>query len=233
MTIIRHIIPLATLLFAVGALQPASAAIVNSSLGNTAPGFGDGDILAVPVVGVAQGGQAAPFNGPCGSELFGSCSTSWTHNYSALADPISSASITIGIYDHDSAATGNQLASFVVEGIDFSASLDAMFEVAGDGEDRMYNEYTVNLVASVFAALADGSALISIALAGPGLVENLLLGQIVDSATNGANLIFSTLTIETDDPTIPAVPIPAAAPLFLSALAIMGLYRRRVLRNQA
>lgn len=235
---IRHKFLAATLLLALGATQVASAVVVSDSLGNTAPGFNDGDIPDIFQLGAAQGGQLPPFDTSYGTDiaLAGGTGTNfskdWTHNYGAIAGSIISASITIGIVDHDSSAAGSQLESFSVGGFDYTSDLGTLFETAGHGEEAEYNVYTVSLGgAALFTSLANGSALISLALDGPGQVVGLF-GSIA-TPTNGANLIFSTLTIEYQDSTIPPVPIPAAAPLFLSAIALMGLYRRRVLRNQA
>jgi len=236
MTKIRNRFLTATFLIALGGLQTASAAIITSSLGNAAPAYNDGDSPAVFTLG--QVGPA-PFDGPYGTDgLFGgNFSQSWSHSYGAIADPILSASITIGIYDHDSAASGSQLSLFNVDGTNLTTSLDNMFEEAGDGADGMYNEYTVSLGAGLFPDLADGLAEVMLDLQGPGLVFELAglfggCGCIVETPTsNGANLIFSTLTIETRD--IPVIPIPAAAPLFASALILMGIFRRRVLGQKA
>jgi hypothetical protein len=236
MTKIRNKILTAALLLALGGLQVATAAMYTSSLGNTTPGYNDGDSPGAFALG--QVGPA-PFDQGYGSDalvFMGNFSQNWTHTYAPIAEEILSASITIGIFDHDSAATGSQLSSFVVGGTDFTASLDSMFETVGDGLDGMYNEYTINLSVALFASLADGSAMVTLNMLGPGLVTPLFPlpgpNSPEEVATNGANLIFSSLTIETDS-SIPAVPIPAAAPLFLSAIAAFGLYRRRVLRSQA
>jgi hypothetical protein len=240
MTKIRNKFLTAALLLALGGLQAASAAMYTSSLGNLIRGYNDGDSPAVVDLGQVLPPpfvRPHPFDRGHGSDVLsfmGNFDESWTHSYGAIAEEILSASITIGIYDHDSAATGSQLSSFVVESLDRTAMLNAQFEVAGDGLDGMYNEYTINLDVSIFASLADGSALVSLALQGPGLqtcafaysCSPLPAGTVLETTTNGANLIYSTLTINT-------VPIPAAAPLFLSAIAAFGLYRRRVLRNQA
>jgi hypothetical protein len=241
MTKIRNKFLTAALLLVLGGLQAASAAMYTSSLGNLIRGYNDGDSPAVVDLGQVLPPpfvRSHPFDQGHGSDVLsfvGNFDESWTHSYGAIAEEILSASITIGIYDHDSAATGSQLSSFVVESLDRTAMLNAQFEVAGDGLDGMYNEYTINLDVSIFASLADGSALVSLALQGPGLVTPLfpLPGPNApqEVTTNGANLIYSTLTINTL--TINTVPIPAAAPLFLSAIAAFGLYRRRVLRNQA
>lgn len=229
-----------TFLLALGGLQAATAATITTSIGNTASGLSDGDIPDGFLLGGIQGGQTPPFDQSCGSDLFGNCSAAWSFSYGAIADPISSASLTLGIVDHDSAASGSQLSLYTLDGNSLTAALDAQFEAVGDGLDGMYNVYTIDLV-GLFANLTDGSALISLALALPGLQTCTLpfacpgetLPFVSETATNGANLIFSTLTIETQDITIPPVPIPAAAPLFLSAIAAFGLYRRRVLRSQA
>jgi hypothetical protein len=160
----------ATLLLALGGLQAAAAATFTTTLGNTTPGFNDGETPdAFPDVINAQTGQDAPFNASCGGGVAantGNCSTDWTFSYGAIADPILSASLTLGILDHDSDAGGSQLGSFSLDPFsDLTALLDTEFEATGGG-DGMYNVYTIDL-AGFFADLADGSALISLTLAGP------------------------------------------------------------------
>jgi hypothetical protein len=239
---IRNKILTATLLLAFGGLQAAAAETFTGSIGNTASGLSDGDIPTGVQIGNIIAGQAAPFfNQGCGADVLanpGNCSAIWSLSVvGAITDPILSASLTLGIVDHDSDAGGSQLGSFTVDGNSLTGALDAEFEGAG-GLDGMYNVYTIDL-AGFFADLADGSALISLALQGDGLQTCTLVflcsGAPVVSNTdfNGANLIFSTLTIETLDTTIPPVPLPAAAPLFISAHFLMGIYRRRVLRDKA
>jgi hypothetical protein len=238
MTKIRNKFLTATFLLAVGGLQPAAAAIMTSSLGNTASGFGDGSTPAAFLVGGAQAGQPSPFDTGYGTDgLFGgNFAQTWSHTYAAIANPILSASITIGIYDHDSAASGSQLSLFDIDGTDYTTNLDSLFETAGDGADLMYNEYTLSLGAGTFAALADGTALITLNLMGPGLVTPLFPlpgpNPPTETTSNGANLIFSTLNIEYQDAPS-AVPIPAALPLFASALFAIGVFRRRVLGGKA
>jgi len=244
MTKIRNIFLTATFLLVLGGLQAASAAMFDVTLGNDTPGFADPSIPPVTGVGsiaAAQTGQELPFNQSCGADVVpnpGDCSTSWKFSYGATSDPILSASLTIGIVDHDSAASGSQVGLFSLDGGSLTAALDNEFEAAG-GLDGMYNVYSLSLSAGFFAGLADGIAMVMLALQGNGLqtctssfaCSGETLPFVSETNFNGANLIFSTLTIETQD--IPAVPLPAAAPLFLSALFIMGIYRRRVLRNEA
>ena len=121
--------------------------------------------------------------------------------------------MTIGIYDHDSAASGSQLSLFDLDGADLTATLNALFETPGDGEEQEYNVYTVALPGSVLPALADGSLLAQLELNGPGLVRPLFPlpgpNPVEEVEFNGAHLIFSTLTIE-------IIPEP-------STLALMGL----------
>jgi hypothetical protein len=242
MTKIRNIFLATTFLIAFGGFQTAAAAIITTTLGNTTPGFNDGDTPTVfPQLVAAQSGQPAPFNAGKGNEIFANLSESWTFNYAAITDTILSASLTLGIADHDSAASGSQVALYEIDGNSLTSGLDTAFEAGGGSGDGEYNIYSLSLAAGFLADLADGSALVMLGLQGPGLQTCTLqfncpttpVPAVSETGANGAYLIFSTLTIEYQDSTIPAVPIPAAAPLFLSAIAAFGLYRRRVLRNQA
>jgi len=196
------------------------ATTITSSLGNTASGFADGSAPLVFQVGGAQGGQPVPFDQGYGTDgLFGgNFDQTWTHNFAPIAEDIVSASLTIGIYDHDSSASGSQVGGFSYDGNSLTPTLDGLFEAGGGSGDGVFNIYTV--VLTDFAALADGSVTIALDLMGPGLVPDLFGGGFAETTTNGANLIFSTLTVTT-------VPIPAALPLFLTALFGLGVIRRR------
>jgi len=212
--------------------QIVAAATITTSLGNTAHGFVDGSSLAV--IGDVDVAQAAstdgsPFNLSIGvdSSLFGAdFSTNWTFIYGAISDTILSASLTIGIYDHDSSASGSQLASYGIDGNDLTTTLDSLFEAGGGAADAQYNEYTIALGAGLFSDLADGSSLVSLALQGNGLVPVLFVGGFQETSTNGANLIFSTLTIETED--AQTVPEPGSLVLVSLGFLLLGIiYRRR------
>jgi hypothetical protein len=146
---IRNRFLTAALLLALGGLQATPAATFTTTLGNTTPGFNDGETPdAFPDVIDAQTGQDAPFNASCGADVVanpGNCSANWLFSYGALADPILSASLTLGIVDHDSDAGGSQLGSFSLDTFsDLTALLDAEFEATGGG-DGMYNVYTIDL----------------------------------------------------------------------------------------
>ena len=179
-------------------------------------------------------GSPAPFDTSYGTDgLFGgNFSQTWTHSFGAIAEQILSASITIGIVDHDSAASGSQLSLFSVDSTGLTSELDVLFEAAGNGEDGEYNVYSLALPVSAFTDLADGSALVSLSLAGPGLVTPLFPlpgpNPPVETTTNGANIIFSTLSITTRD-SVAVIPEQSAF-LIWSMLAALGLtvaWRRR------
>jgi hypothetical protein len=207
---------------------PASAAMITVSLGNTSPGFNDGDTPPlVPDILNAQSGQPAPFDSGKGSDVLSNLDESWSFGYGAISGTILSASLTLGIIDHDSAASGSQLAGYLLDGNDLTADLDALFE-GGGGTNNEYNVYTLNLGPSLFADLADGSLLVDLALAGPGLETNLQTGAVTETGFNGAFLIFSTLSITTRDVQVPE---PGSLALFgLGLLALAGAQRRRTVR---
>jgi hypothetical protein len=193
------------------------------ALANTVVTLGDQDFAdgATPVTGdflTAGGGEPAPFNGVfIGSDVGGpNFSTSWAFSYGAIADTITGGSLSFGIYDHESAASGNQVASFTVNGVDLTGALNTLFEAHG-GASREDNVYTLTLPASTFAGLASGTVNVSLALAGPGL------GLFGETTFNGAALDFSTLDIAT------AVPEPLSSTLLLIGVpAVLAAARRKI-----
>jgi len=204
------------------------ALVLPVPVGATLITLGDQDFANGTLVGsvaaftALQGGEPAPIGSFIGTDVgAGNFTAAWTFNFAAGA--VSAASITFGIFDHDSAATGNQLASFSIDGIDLTAVLDALFEVPGTGTQTEANVYTIVLSGAALAALADGSATFSLTLQGPALCGGA--GTIVDCVPvlgNGAGLDFSSL-----DYTAAAAPEPATLALFGVALAAITLVRRR------
>ena len=216
--------------------QLASAAMIQSDLGNTAPGFSDGDKPSVvPQLATAQAGQPATFDMGYGNDVFPASSfvQGWTHNYGPIIDPILSATITIGIADHDSAASGSQLGLFTLDGNSLTMALNALFEASG-GADTEYNVYSLALPGSIFADLADGSMTAQLNLTGPGLVTPLFPlpgpNPPIESAGNGAFLIFSTLKIETG---VAPVAEPGTLLLLSTFAMLLGVMPSRRRRKRA
>ena len=210
-----------------GAVGSVQAGVITSSLGNTASGLADGTFPAlVPTLLAVQSGQPAPFDAGKGSDVASNLSETWSHNYGAIADTILSATISFGIVDHDSAASGDQIALFSVDSADLTGVLNSAANAAGEGADGQYDVYTFSL--TNFSDLADGIANIALTLAGPGLQTALpfLGGGVSESTFNGAHLIFATLTINTEDNN-GQVPEPSTLAVSMLGLAAMGWRQRR------
>jgi hypothetical protein len=153
-------------------------------------------------------GEPPPFDMFRGSDYGSSFSESWTFNYSSLI--VTNATLTLGIYDHDSQAPGSQISSFMVDSISISSLLDTKFEGSG-GAQAQYNIYSIILPASTFSVLSDGVATFSLTLKGPGLEDG---GG--TTGGNGAGLDFATLTV-----------VPEPATMSLLALGGLAVMRRR------
>lgn len=170
--------------------------------------YTDGVILgSVAGFNAAQSGEAGPFgwNGSDGGTDF---SVSWSMTYGAAA--ITSAAVTFGIWDHDSAQTGDQVASFLVDGIDLTAAANAVLNASG-GAQTEYNVYTIDLT-SVASSLSDGFAAFTLSLKGPAFCCSL--------PNNGAGFDFVELEYAT------AVPAPAGIAMFGLGLMLLGALRR-------
>ena len=154
-----------------------------------------------------------------------SLSTSFIFNYVIpVGETITSASFTLGIYDHDSAAAGDQVASFTLDSSDLTASLNTAFNASGGTSvfsspplvlTSEYDIYTIGL--SSFSDLADGSLTASLQLkngfAFPG-------GVATNTLYNGAAIDFARLNIETQSSQ--NVPEPASLTLLLVGLGVMA-----------
>lgn len=212
--------------------------MITSSLGNTMPGFNDTDTVDAAAVGVAVGGQPAPFDQGYGSDelglLFGTFDQTWQHTYTAIGDPILSATLTIGIWDHDSAASGDQVAELLLDTSDQTATLNTAFEAKGgtqtDGVGSEFNTYSLDLLALGLAGLlTDGVLDVALELKGPALIDPFL-GPVEETSNseNGANLIFSSLIIETQDNTTPPPGVPVPATIALLGIGLLAMRRFRV-----
>ncbi|WDD97301.1 PEP-CTERM domain protein [Thalassomonas actiniarum] len=228
MKMLRHFLCLISMLILPNI---ANAGFISVTLGNDSPGFADGSTPTVfPEITGAQSGQDAPFDQGYGADgLFGgSFDQNWTFAYAAIATTITNATLTIGIADHDSSASGSQVGDFSLDGTGnalLSADLDTLFEAAGGATDGQYKVYTLSLDSSLFGELADGSATAALRLSGPGLVPDIFSGGFAETANNGAFLIYSTLTITFDDPPTGDVPEPGAFALL--ALSLLLLYGKK------
>lgn len=171
-------------------------------------------------VGGQSAGEPAPFGGFIGNDYSSNFSASWTFNYAPAT--VTDALLTFGIYDHDSAAPGNQVSAFSVDGVDLTALLNGLFESHG-GTQAGFNVYALILPESTFAALSDGSATFSLTLNGPGL-QSVTGPSGNTTPYNGAALDFARL----DYNQTTAVPEPSAMLLLGSGLAgLAGFGRRR------
>jgi hypothetical protein len=209
----RILAPLACMAVAVCLASTTRAAVISYTLGNQ--DFADGAIVAggLAQFNAASADDPAPFDQIIGNDFGSPLSANWTFNYPAT--PAVDATITLGIVDHDSQATGNQVASFLLEGNDLTALLNAKFEASG-GAQVEANVYSVTIPAAAWGALADGSATFSLALQGPGLQDGGL-----ETTSNGAGLDFARLQF------IP-VPEPSGLLLLSVAGAVLTMLRRPI-----
>ena len=197
------------------ALSAAPAAALVIQLGDQ--DFANGAIT--PLFNPPSAGEPAPFDGFRGDDNNTNFSESWTFVFAPGAH--AAASITIGIFDHDSASPGSQLASFGFDGNDLTGALDTLFESSG-GAQLEVNVYTLALSAAALGDLADGSATFTLTLQGPTLSG---LGAVL--ASNGAGLDFSSLALDTGG----RLPFPATLPLLGAGLAgALAVARRRATR---
>ena len=202
-------------------------ATISRSLGNTAPGFANGSIQTTAAVNTAQSGQPAPFTGNCGSDASANCSANWSFSYTVgSGQTITAATLLLGIWDIDSGASLNQVASYTLTGGDnLTTLLNAAANAPNAGAGSKNSEYdvlSVSIPSSSFATLANGTAQFSLALQGPGLG---VLSPTTNPAFNGAKLVFSTLNIDTAEVT--TTPEPSYFALVPMALGALAFVRRR------
>jgi hypothetical protein len=172
----------------------------------------------------ASAGEPAPFNAFCGSDVNGgpNCSANFTFAFAAPASA-SNASFTIGLFDHDSAAPGDQVALFSVAGIDLTTALNAALNGSG-GSQAEANVYSVALPNTVLPAILAGNVAVVLNFTGPGLQGSA--GQTGSTTTtNGVGLDFATLSFDTVTATV-----PEPATLVLFGTGIVAAIRRRYRR---
>ena len=129
------------------------------------------------------------------------------------------------------AAAGDQVASFTLDAInDSTATLNALFNAAGEGTQSQVDVYTVDL-SGFLASFSDGMAIFSLVLQGPAL-GNGPGSTRVPKDFNGAGLDFASLELTPEIPVNDDVPEPATMGLFVIGLAGLGfeMRRRRAIR---
>lgn len=207
--------------FSIAILLPtAQATLITSTLGTFPTGLTNGQILTiVDLIGKPDFGA-----GGNGSDPISNFDRSWTHSFGPISGTIQSASITLGIYDHDSAHIDSQLATFMLDGTDFTTGLNTLFESSG-GTNNEYNVYSISLPTTFFTSLLDGSMNSNLALKGPVASPGLLptFPDVIQNF-NGAKLIFSKLEIDfqTSGGNTP-VPEPNTIFLFLVGLILIAI----------
>jgi hypothetical protein len=209
------------------ALGTMHAATFQFTLGTSA-GIAPGNTsTGVATWNTDTAGNPAPFNGFNGSDTTTpDFSASWQFSYASIGATILSATLDLGIYDIDSAAAGNQVASYGQGANDLTSLLNAVSEALHGGTGAVNKEYdilsiTLPNTGTLFADLAAGNPNFALALQGPGL-------GVVPTSNNGAGIDFSRLTIVTQDVTPPpGTPEPAAWTLMGAGAVVLAAMRRR------
>lgn len=201
---------------------PARADTVTSSLGTQ--NFTAGTKVNTIPFQTAVAAQPAPFNAICGADASSNCSASWTFNYVVPSgDTVTAATLSLGIWDLDSAAAGNQIGSFTLDGVD---DLTSTINTVANGLDggtgspnSFYEVLTIIIPGADLVDLGGNSATFALQTTGLGL------GVLGTTAFNGVGLDFSALSLtvtpgKTTPP--PPVPEPSSLALCLAGAAVAG-----------
>jgi len=169
----------------------------------------------------------APFDILYGRDSASNFSVSWSQAYTAIADPITAATLQLGIFDVDGDVAGDQVGSFTLNGIDLTAALNASVNAKTFTGDSKYGIYDLDLSAATFTALATGRLEFALALSGPA---RNVLGS---TRFNAAILDYSSLTVTSNavtpptPPVQPSVPEPATWAMMLAGFGMVGAGVRR------
>ena len=219
------------LLSALALPRTAMASSIVVSLGNTAPTDpfnGGAPLVSGNTYGsaVISSNFVAPFfTDFCGNDAGATpanCDRTWTFNYVIPAgETITAASLTVGLWDLDSAQAGNQAALYQVNGGDvLTASLNTAAEALNGGTGAVNVEYDVfTFSLANFGALSGGSATVHLTFQAPGG------GLFGPTDFNGGAILFSMLNITTRASTPPPVPEPATLFLVVTGVGV-GLRSR-------
>jgi hypothetical protein len=213
----------------VATAAPASAAVIDVSLGNASSGLTPGlttDLITDVLP--AQDGQPAPFDqgygNDSGSDPADNFSATWIFNFAPIVGPISAATIVLGMVDADAGSPGSQVDFFSIAGNDLTGAADSAFELVG-GDSSVYQVFSIDL-GGILASLASGSVSVTLRLKGPVLSPDFLdPSNLVQEEFNGAHLIFSTLSISSQSTSVPE---PGSLLLLSLGLPLIFAARRRV-----
>jgi hypothetical protein len=191
---------------------PAKADTVTDSLGTQ--NFTAGTKVLTGTFLTAVAAQPAPFNAFCGADGSRNCSASWTFNYVVPSgDAVTGATLSLGILDLDSAAAGNQIGSFTLNGVDdLTSTINTVAEALDGGTgspNSFYEVLTIIIPGGDLADLGGNSATFALQTAGPGL------GVLGSSNFNGVGLDFSALSLTLTPGTTPPPPMPEPSSLAL------------------
>jgi hypothetical protein len=222
-----------TLPFALLFSVNTNAATITTTLGNDT-GLTDGGVYSlIPTILSTQTGQPAPFDQGYGQELLEDpTALNWLFSYTAFTETVVSATLTFGVFDIDTASPGSQLDAFSVNSTDLTSLLDGLFE-SKDSGDNVYNEFTISLSSTFFAALQTGLFDVSLDVGGSGSQTDIFSGTTSSTPSNGFHLLFSTLEITTRDTggTDPSTSVPEPSTVALFTLALIGMFRQTWLRK--
>ena len=201
---------------------PAKADTVTSNLGTQ--NFTAGTKVTTGAFLTAVAAQPAPFNAFCGSDTASNCSANWTFNYVVPSgDTVTGATLSLGILDLDSAAAGNQIASFTLNGVDDLTSTINTVANALDGgtgsPNSFYEVLTIIIPGADLADLGGTSATFALQSSQPGL------GILGATSFNGVGLDFSTLSLTVTAGTTnpPPMPEPSSLALCLAGVVAAGM----------
>jgi hypothetical protein len=214
----RRVSLVVTALILLVTVGPAHAGLVSVTLG-TQDFFTDGQVVGSATFSAAAAGEPVPFDQIYGADSAAGpdFSKAWTFNFSAGLTVLS-ASLTLGIWDNDSAAPGSQVNSFTLDATNnLTTVLDTAFEVS-PGASNQIKIYTIVIPPTALGAFDDGSATFSLTLQNAVNVLN-------QTVHNGAGLDFSTLDLTTVDNQV-ATPEPSTWLLLASGLGGLAGYRR-------
>lgn len=185
--------------------------------------FADGTLLN-GVVGfeAAQAGEPAPLNLFIGSDLIDTPVGSRFLDFAVSPGHYAAATLTLGLWDIDSLSPGSQVLVFSVDGVDLTASFDALLEATASPHSRV-DVISLALDGAALSALDDGAVSVRIRVGGTGLKGTP--GTSNDfSVGNGYGIDFARL----DARLAPvSVPTPSTLPLLLAAACGAALTRRR------